>query len=124
MACAPPAESVATRRSTSQNLGLTRDTLRQSQERIRPDAGRVHARKGSLSLSANKSRQRLDAVNGGGRRWASIDYTAEYLGVHKVTVKNMIADGRITAYRLGRRVVRIDLNEVDRSLVAYGGAVG
>jgi excisionase family DNA binding protein len=75
-------------------------------------------------LSANKSRQRLDAVNGGGRRWASIDYTAEYLGVHKVTVKNMIAHGRITAYRLGRRVVRIDLNEVDRSLVAYGGAVG
>jgi excisionase family DNA binding protein len=58
-----------------------------------------------------------------GRRWATINDTAEYLRLHPVTVKHMIADGRITAYRLGSRVCRIDLNEVDRSFQPYGGAV-
>ena len=58
-----------------------------------------------------------------GRRWATITEVADYLGVHPVTVKHMISDGRITAYRLGARICRIDLDEVDSSFQPYGGAV-
>lgn len=57
------------------------------------------------------------------RRWASMKETGVYLGVAERTVRYMIDDGRITAYRLGK-TVRIDLNEVDGSLVPFGGAVG
>ncbi|WP_077081847.1 excisionase family DNA-binding protein [Mycobacterium numidiamassiliense] len=52
-----------------------------------------------------------------GRRWASTNGVAEYLGVAARTVKNMIADGRLPSYRLGR-LVRIDLAEVDAALEA------
>ena len=57
-----------------------------------------------------------------GRRWATIGETAQYLGVIPRTVRAMIQDGRITAYRLGSRVVRVDLNEVDQAFTPYGGA--
>lgn len=46
-------------------------------------------------------------------RWGSIEQTAEHLGVHPRTVRRMIAEGRLTGFRLGSRIVRIDLNEVD-----------
>jgi excisionase family DNA binding protein len=51
------------------------------------------------------------------RRWASLTETANYLGVSLRTVRTMITDGRLTAYRgLGKRVIRIDLNEVDAAM--------
>ncbi|MBM7278278.1 excisionase family DNA-binding protein [Gordonia rubripertincta] len=56
------------------------------------------------------------------RRWASINTTAEYLGVSDRTIRQMIADGRIRGYRNGRKVIRIDLNEVDASMTPFGGA--
>ena len=34
----------------------------------------------------------------------------------------MIADGRLTGYRCGNRLVRVDLNEVDAAMKPYGGA--
>jgi hypothetical protein len=34
----------------------------------------------------------------------------------------MIADGRLTGYRSGSRLVRVDLNEVDRMMKPFGGA--
>jgi excisionase family DNA binding protein len=49
-----------------------------------------------------------------GRRWRGIPETADYLGVSDKTVRQMIADGRINAYRAGARLIRIDLNEVDQ----------
>jgi excisionase family DNA binding protein len=49
------------------------------------------------------------------RRWASSSETAAYLGVHKCTLRQMAADGRLTAYCNGPRLIRFDLNEVDRS---------
>jgi excisionase family DNA binding protein len=58
------------------------------------------------------SRSRQAAV--GGRRYASIDAAAEYLGVHKITIRTMMADGRLTTYRTGQRLIRVDLNELDR----------
>ena len=55
------------------------------------------------------------------RRWASMDDAAAYLGVTKRTIRQMIADGRITGYRSNARLVRIDLNEVDASMAPFGG---
>lgn len=49
-----------------------------------------------------------------GRRYASVQAAAAYLGVTIRAIRLMIDDGRITAYRgLGSRVLRVDLNEID-----------
>lgn len=48
------------------------------------------------------------------RRWRGIQATADYLGTSDKTIRQMIADGRINAYRAGPRLIRIDLNEVDQ----------
>lgn len=55
------------------------------------------------------------------RRYATINQTAEYLGVTDRTVRQMIADGRLTAYRNGPRIVRLDLAEVDAAMRPFGG---
>lgn len=57
------------------------------------------------------------------RRWAAIPATAEYLGVSERTIRQMIADGRLTGYRSGARLIRLDLNEVDAAMQPFGGAV-
>lgn len=57
------------------------------------------------------------------RRWASIQETAEYIGVTDRTVRQMIADGRLAGYRNGTRLIRLDLNEVDAAMRPVGGAV-
>jgi excisionase family DNA binding protein len=51
------------------------------------------------------------------RRWATVITTADYLDVNPKTVRDMIDDGRLTAYRgYGARCLRLDLNEVDAGL--------
>ena len=50
------------------------------------------------------------------REWASIQETAEYIGVTERTVRQMIADGRLNGYRNGKRLVRLDLVEVDAAM--------
>src|SRR5262245_526217 len=52
----------------------------------------------------------------GAPRWATVKEVATHLGVSERTVRAMIADGRITAQRLGARVIRIDLNDIDRPI--------
>jgi excisionase family DNA binding protein len=56
------------------------------------------------------------------RRWASIQESAEHLGVTTRTIRQMIADGRLRGYRAGGRLVRLDLNEVDAAMRPFGGA--
>lgn len=56
------------------------------------------------------------------RRWASVSETAAYLGVHRCTLREMTATGRLTAYRNGKRLIRYDLNEVDGIMQPFGGA--
>ena len=46
-------------------------------------------------------------------RWVSPDGAADYLKVTRKTIYNMCDDGRLTRHYLGRRIVRIDLNEID-----------
>jgi excisionase family DNA binding protein len=61
------------------------------------------------------------------RRYASLSDAAEYIGVNERTIRRHIADGSLTGYRLGSRLVRVDLNELEQALrpiptVGSGGA--
>lgn len=56
------------------------------------------------------------------RRYVKLAEAAEYLGVTDRTVRAMIADGRLTGYRNGNRLVRVDLNEIDAAMKPFGGA--
>jgi len=51
------------------------------------------------------------------RRLASIPNAAEYLGVADKTIRRYIAAGRLTGYRAGPRLIRVDLDEVDAVLL-------
>mgnify|MGYP001033085615 CR=1 FL=1 len=56
------------------------------------------------------------------RRYGTMSDAAEYLGVTPRTIRQMIADGRLTGYRNGSRLVRVDLNEIDAIMQPFGGA--
>lgn len=56
------------------------------------------------------------------RRYVKIAEAAEYLQVTDRTIRQMIADGRLTGYRSGGRLVRLDLNEIDAAMQPFGGA--
>ena len=55
------------------------------------------------------------------RRYVSITHAAEILDVSTRTIRQMIADGRLTGYRNGRKLVRLDLSEIDARMEAFGG---
>ncbi|MEE2851447.1 MAG: excisionase family DNA-binding protein [Actinomycetota bacterium] len=55
------------------------------------------------------------------RRYVKIAEAAEYLQVTDRTIRQMIADGRLTGYRNGTRLVRVDLNELDAAMRPFGG---
>lgn len=55
------------------------------------------------------------------RRYVKIGEAADYLGVTDRTIRQMIADGRLTGYRNGQRLVRVDLHEVDEAMKPFGG---
>ncbi|MEH3141181.1 MAG: excisionase family DNA-binding protein [Mycobacterium kyogaense] len=69
----------------------------------------------TLSRTFNRDERRQP------RRYATLAQAAEYLGVTDRTIRQMIADGRLTGYRSGGRLVRIDLNELDDAMVPFGG---
>ena len=56
-----------------------------------------------------------------GRRYATLQEAAKYLAVTDRTIRQMIADGRLTGYRNGRRLVRVDLDEIDAAMEVFGG---
>jgi excisionase family DNA binding protein len=53
----------------------------------------------------------------------SIAEAATYLDVNERTIRNMLTDGRLKAYKLGPRIVRIRLSDIDAALEPYAGAV-
>jgi excisionase family DNA binding protein len=55
-------------------------------------------------------------------RLITVQATAIYLGVDTRTVRNMLLDGRLKAYTLGPRTLRIRLSDIDSTLQPYGGA--
>jgi excisionase family DNA binding protein len=50
------------------------------------------------------------------RHYGSIDQAARLVGVSSRTIRRRIADGSLTGYRFGPRVIRVDLDEVDSLL--------
>jgi excisionase family DNA binding protein len=64
-----------------------------------------------MAVSANSTR----------RQYANITEAADYLQVTTRTIRAMINDGRLTGYRNGKRLVRVDLNEIDAAMVPFGG---
>lgn len=50
------------------------------------------------------------------RRWAAINEAAEYAAVSPKTIRRYISRGDLTGHRLGKRLLRVDLNELDALL--------
>ncbi|PND58116.1 DNA-binding protein [Mycobacterium sp. ENV421] len=75
-----------------------------------------------LLLGCFRSKGDALVQNNSRRRYVSIADAAEYLGVHTHTIRQMIADGRLTGYRSGHRLVRVDLNQIDDAMKPFGGA--
>jgi excisionase family DNA binding protein len=73
------------------------------------------------AVAANRRGRRHPDAQPAGHRWATIPETAAYLRITTRTVRDMIASGRLTGYRNGTRLVRVDLDEVDSIMEPYGG---
>lgn len=50
-------------------------------------------------------------------RYASVNVAAEAYDVNPRTVRRWIADGLITGYRFGGKLVKVDLDEIDTNIV-------
>ena len=46
-------------------------------------------------------------------RYASVEEVAEYTHVNPATIRRMVSAGDIPAVRFGKRLIRIDLDDVD-----------
>lgn len=51
------------------------------------------------------------------RHYVKVAEAADYLQVTDRTIREMMADGRLTAYRCGSRFVRLDLDEIDAAMI-------
>ena len=51
-----------------------------------------------------------------GRRFISQEEAAEYVGCDVRTIRRKIAAGELHGYRLGEKVIRVDLREVEQLL--------
>ena len=58
------------------------------------------------------------------RRLCSIPDAAQYAAVSTKTLRRRISDGSLTGYRMGPRLIRVDLNEVDALLRPIPSAGG
>jgi len=64
---------------------------------------------------------RSEFITRNGRVYITQKEAAELLGLTDRTVRNMIADGRLLAYQLGPRVIRLRLDEVEAALQPIPG---
>ena len=58
------------------------------------------------------------------RRLAPIPTAAEYACCSAKTIRRRIADGSLTGYRMGPRLIRVDLDELDQLMQPIPTAVG
>jgi len=49
---------------------------------------------------------------------------AQHAGVHPCTVRRWVAAGRLTGYRIGPRLVKVDMRELDRLIEPITGGAG
>lgn len=54
-------------------------------------------------------------------RYATIREAAERYNISQTTVRRYIASGRITGHRVGPRLIRVDLDQVQRELFGDSG---
>ena len=76
-------------------------------------------------MPVSKSLSARPAVGGRERRLVSLERAAEYTDQSVRSVRRLIASGDLTGYRMGKRAIRVDLNEVDallRPIPTAGGA--
>ena len=64
------------------------------------------------------------AINRPSRRLASLVDAAEYAAISTKTIRRRIACGDLTGYRVGPRLIRIDLTELDAMLQPIPSAAG
>jgi len=64
------------------------------------------------TATPNKAVRRIESRH----RLESITNAAEYLGVSTKTIRRWIADGLISGYRAGPKLIRVDLTELDAML--------
>ena len=50
-------------------------------------------------------------------KMVSIAAAADHYGVSRQTVRRWIASGRITAYLVGPRLIRVDLDEIEAEII-------
>lgn len=62
-------------------------------------------------------RKRANGAVRPARRYASTRAAAEAYGVDEKTIRRWIADGLIHGYRVGAKLIRVDLNEIDDRVV-------
>ena len=64
----------------------------------------------------------LDEETPEGRIWVTRRQVADYLGSSVPTIDRYMKDGYLTAYRFaGSKIIRLDLNEVERMMIATAG---
>jgi excisionase family DNA binding protein len=51
------------------------------------------------------------------RRYVTLADAAAYVGCNERTIRRAIAAGEITGYRIGARLVRVDLDQLDAEMV-------
>jgi excisionase family DNA binding protein len=54
------------------------------------------------------------------RRHPGLNEAAEIAGVHKRTMRRWIAEGRIRAYRIGPRLIKVDIDDLEALLQPIG----
>ncbi len=62
------------------------------------------------------SNSRCEFITRNGRTYITQQEAADMLGVTPRTIRNMVSDGRLVAYHLGPRVIRLRLDEVEAAL--------
>lgn len=58
------------------------------------------------------------------RRYGSIEHAAQVADVSPKTIRRRIADGSLTGYRFGPRIIRVDLDEVESLFTRMPTAAG
>jgi excisionase family DNA binding protein len=57
------------------------------------------------------------------RAYVGIPEAATYLDIDHKTVRRLISSGKLPAYRLGNRVIKVKIADLDSVLTPIGGAV-
>jgi excisionase family DNA binding protein len=75
----------------------------------------------AMSAPAPNRQTRRHPPKANHRAYVGIPEAATYLDVTPKTIRRYIAEGRLPAYRLGDRVVRIKVVDLDAALTPMGG---